>query len=79
KTAVSTDHGESFGEKMHNLWPIKFYGHDIGIRIPSLTSIPWLLVTPEEKDVRFKKEFIKIAIERAKLRKLIKRTNFQDF
>lgn len=79
KTAVSTDHGESFGEKMHNLFPIKFYGHDINIRIPSLVEIPWLLVKPEEKDVSFKKEFIKIAIEREKLRKIIKRINIGNF
>ena len=64
---------------MHNLFPIKFYGHDINIRIPSLVEIPWLLVKPEEKDVKAKNELRKILLERIKLNKAINKLLRKDF
>jgi hypothetical protein len=50
-TVVSSDHGEALGEKLYPLLPIKFYGHEMNIRIPSLIDLPWLVINPVEKDI----------------------------
>ena len=77
-TVVTADHGEAFGDKIHTLLPIKFYGHDFNIRIPSLVNIPWLLIKSEEKDVKAKNELIKIKVERGKLNKAINKLLIKD-
>jgi len=47
-TVVTSDHGNALGERT---WPIptKIYGHPLGIRMPELTNVPWLVTN---KDVR---------------------------
>jgi len=61
KIIITSDHGEAFGEKIHPLIPIKFYGHKEGININPLRNIPWLEI---EKD---KKRMNKSLIERKKI------------
>ncbi|WP_410764638.1 hypothetical protein [Haloferax sp. DFSO60] len=40
KTVVTADHGNSFGE-FAKPFPIRVYGHPLGIYIPSLTEVPY--------------------------------------
>lgn len=41
KTVVTSDHGNALGE--HAMpFPIRVYGHPLGIHIPALTRVPWL-------------------------------------
>lgn len=40
-TAVSSDHGNAMGERAWP-FPIRVYGHPLGILIPALTDVPWL-------------------------------------
>ena len=39
-TAVTADHGNAFGERARP-FPIKVFGHPMGILIPALTEVPW--------------------------------------
>jgi hypothetical protein len=41
KTAVTSDHGNALGERA-SPFPIRVYGHPLGITIPALTEVPWL-------------------------------------
>lgn len=43
-TAVSSDHGNAMGERAWP-FPIRVYGHPLGILIPALTDVPWLTNT----------------------------------
>lgn len=40
-TAVTSDHGNAMGERAWP-FPIRVYGHPLGILIPALTTVPWL-------------------------------------
>ncbi len=87
KTIITSDHGEAFGEKFHNLIPIKIYGHPKNIRMPILTKVPWVEINPEEKiykDIKdLKKEINKYThaieseyiINKHKIKYIIKRLN----
>lgn len=51
-TAVTSDHGNALGERAWP-FPIRVYGHPLGILIPALTDVPWLTHTNgERKTVR---------------------------
>lgn len=39
-TAVTADHGNAMGERAWP-FPIRVYGHPLGILIPALTTVPW--------------------------------------
>lgn len=39
-TAVTSDHGNALGERARP-FPIRVYGHPLGVRIPALTTVPW--------------------------------------
>lgn len=41
-TAVTADHGNALGE-FATPFPIRVYGHPLGIAIPALTNVPWLV------------------------------------
>lgn len=41
RTAVTSDHGNAFGEFAWP-FPLRIYGHPLGVRIPALTHVPWL-------------------------------------
>ncbi|WP_340101527.1 hypothetical protein [Salinibaculum salinum] len=41
KTVVTADHGNALGERA-SPFPIRVYGHPLGIKIPALTDVPWL-------------------------------------
>jgi hypothetical protein len=43
-TAVTSDHGNAMGERAWP-FPIRVYGHPLGIMIPALTNVPWLTST----------------------------------
>lgn len=43
-TAVTSDHGNAMGERAWP-FPIRVYGHPLGILIPALTQVPWLTHT----------------------------------
>jgi len=51
KIIITADHGEAFGEFIHPLIPIRFYGHKERVRIPALLNVPWLIIEEEEKDL----------------------------
>jgi hypothetical protein len=42
-TVVTSDHGNALGERS---WPFptRIYGHPLGIRMPALTDVPWLII-----------------------------------
>lgn len=40
-TAVTSDHGNALGERARP-FPIRVYGHPLGVLIPALTDVPWL-------------------------------------
>lgn len=48
RTAVTSDHGNAMGERAWP-FPIRVYGHPLGILIPSLTKVPWLTNTNGER------------------------------
>lgn len=41
RIAVTSDHGNAMGERAWP-FPIRVYGHPLGILIPALTEVPWL-------------------------------------
>jgi len=43
-TAVTSDHGNAMGERAWP-FPIRVYGHPLGVLIPALTQVPWLTHT----------------------------------
>ena len=43
-TAVTSDHGNALGERAWP-FPIRVYGHPLGVLIPALTDVPWLTNT----------------------------------
>jgi hypothetical protein len=43
-TAVTSDHGNAMGERAWP-FPIRVYGHPLGVLIPALTDVPWLTNT----------------------------------
>lgn len=44
KIVVTSDHGEAFGEYLHELIPIRVIGHFSGIHINALVKVPWYIV-----------------------------------
>jgi len=51
-TAVTADHGNALGERAWP-FPIRVYGHPLGIQIPTLTAVPWhTYQNGDRKDVR---------------------------
>jgi len=49
-TVITSDHGEAFGERLHQFIPFRVYGHVPGIRIESIMKVPWHVITDDEKD-----------------------------
>ncbi|WP_176450667.1 hypothetical protein [Halorubrum ezzemoulense] len=43
-TAVTSDHGNAMGERAWP-FPVRVYGHPLGVLIPALTDVPWLTNT----------------------------------
>ncbi|MFX0043244.1 MAG: hypothetical protein ACFE8L_10050 [Candidatus Hodarchaeota archaeon] len=68
KTIVTSDHGEAFGERIHPLIPFKFYGHQKGLNMDVLITIPWLVIPQEQKDKHFQQDFN----EKSKIKKELK-------
>lgn len=42
RIAVTSDHGNAMGERAWP-FPIRVYGHPLGVLIPALTKVPWLI------------------------------------
>jgi len=70
KTVVTSDHGNALGERIHPLFPIRFYGHHaIGLRIEALIKVPWLIIDKgERRDIRAgtERDMLKDRIKRLK-------------
>lgn len=49
-TAVTSDHGNAMGERAWP-FPIRVYGHPLGILIPALTEVPWLTNTNGDRKI----------------------------
>ena len=45
KSVVTADHGEAIGDRLHPLLPLRVYGHPPGVRMKSLTQVPWFVST----------------------------------
>jgi hypothetical protein len=50
RTAVTADHGNALGE-FARPFPIRVYGHPLGIHIPALTRVPWFVSDNGERKV----------------------------
>jgi hypothetical protein len=48
KTAVTADHGNALGEFAWP-FPIRIYGHPLGVFIPALVDVPWLTSTTGDR------------------------------
>jgi hypothetical protein len=48
RTAVTSDHGNAFGE-FASPFPIRVYGHPLGVLVPALTDVPWFVSTNGER------------------------------
>lgn len=48
RTAVTADHGEGFGEFAFP-FPIRVYAHPIGVPVPVLTEVPWLVSDSQQR------------------------------
>jgi hypothetical protein len=64
--AVTSDHGEAWGERAYYLFPI--YGHPKYIKIPSLREVPWLTIYKEHIYEHLEREKLKRTVERVKYR-----------
>ena len=79
-TIITSDHGESFGDRIHPLIPMKFYGHGF-TRLRSLVEVPWLKVTDEVRPYRDPKAVRKemkmvesrLGDERSRIRSVLRR------
>jgi hypothetical protein len=66
---LTADHGEAFGEWIHPLIPIKFYGHRLGVRIPATVEIPLVSINKPKRSLgafNLEREKIKLKIEELK-------------
>ncbi|MFX1239724.1 MAG: hypothetical protein ACFFA7_00590 [Promethearchaeota archaeon] len=72
-TVITSDHGESFGDYIHPFFPIKFYGHEINVKMPALTEIPWFVIKKqkieltEKRSMELEKEILRTSIKKLKL------------
>ncbi|MHA2123649.1 MAG: sulfatase-like hydrolase/transferase [Promethearchaeota archaeon] len=66
---ITSDHGEAFGDRIHPLFPVKFYGHRINVKIPALLEIPWYVIESkihridEKNKTELEKEILKMKIK----------------
>lgn len=58
-TIMTADHGESFGEWIHPLIPIKFYGHGKYVRSKVIVKVPWHIIEEDTKDPNERKKIHK--------------------
>ncbi len=50
RTVVTSDHGELLGERCQPI-PVKEYGHHVGLHVPELINVPWLIHESGERRV----------------------------
>ena len=61
KIIITADHGETFGEPLHPLIPIRVFEHPSGCRIDCLIKVPWFIIEKDnEKKRKTKEEVVKI-------------------
>ena len=70
RIVVTADHGEAFGEKLHNLIPIRVYGHPKDVPIKELLEVPWL-VYDNDDPLDLNKEIARLGGNR--IRKTVKK------
>ena len=77
KTIITSDHGESFGEFIFPIIPIKIFGHRQGFRTPALINVPWFVIKNSYKKTKIKnkgkneQKIIKEKIEQLKFKKIL--------
>ena len=49
RIAITSDHGEGFGERLFGFLPIRIYGHPQGVRVKQLVEVPWFVCEGREK------------------------------
>jgi len=50
KTVITADHGESIGDIIHPLLPIRYYGHNQALKTRVLINVPWYIINPSDKN-----------------------------
>lgn len=68
---ITADHGESFGEWVHLLIPIRFYGHGKYVRSKVIVKVPWLIIKDDMKDAHIRTEIHKALIKSKLKNKII--------
>ncbi|MFX1279835.1 MAG: sulfatase-like hydrolase/transferase [Promethearchaeota archaeon] len=72
RTIITADHGESIGNMIHPLLPIRLYGHNKQFKNRVLNNVPWFIIEPEDKEPIVNQELI----EKVKILKTIKKIQF---
>jgi hypothetical protein len=72
RTIITADHGESIGNIIHPLLPIKLYGHNEKFKNRVLNNVPWFIVDQKDKEPLKDKGIL----EREKILKYIKKIDF---
>ncbi|MFX1378933.1 MAG: hypothetical protein ACFFA4_07540 [Promethearchaeota archaeon] len=52
-TIITSDHGESFGERIFPFFPFKLFGHHRRFKIPVLLRVPWFEFKSPYEDTQF--------------------------
>lgn len=69
RTVITADHGESLGDIIHPLLPIKLYGHNKMFKNNVLNIVPWFIVDEKDKELLKDKE----TLEKEKILKFVKK------
>lgn len=67
KIAITSDHGEAIGEKIHPLIPLRVYAHPHNTRIEPLIKVPWFISEGKADLNEMEKELIRLKTKRLKL------------
>jgi len=49
RTVITSDHGETFGDRPGMLYPFRVYGHPRRLHVKPLVTVPWLIIEKESK------------------------------
>ncbi|MFW9820772.1 MAG: hypothetical protein ACFFE5_14275 [Candidatus Thorarchaeota archaeon] len=70
-TVITSDHGESFGERIFPILPFKLFGHHRRFKIPVLLKVPWF----ESKSLYEKPQISSSIDEKTKIKEIVQ--NFE--
>ena len=72
RTVITADHGESIGDFIHPLLPIRLYGHNLNFKNNVLNNVPWFIIDQKDKKPTENKDLM----EKEKIIKYIKKIQF---